>query len=102
MRKHSYIAGVLQRTIIVAVLGLALYLLWTHGLTVDALGKVEIILGLVFLGFAIYGLFTGKAYSGSKYKVVIWLRKKEPIGFWKTIVVDILVGLVFVIMGLKR
>ncbi|HSY74373.1 MAG TPA: hypothetical protein VK810_02795 [Dongiaceae bacterium] len=92
----------MERTIMAAALGVALYLLWTHGLTVDDLGKVEIILGLIFLGFAIFGLFTGKAYFGSKYKVWICYRKKEPLWFWVTIVFDILVGFVFVIMGLKR
>ncbi len=102
MRKRTYIAAVLERTIIVAVLCGALYLLFTHGLTVDDLGKVEIFLGLGFLGFGIGGLITGKAYCGSKYKVWIWNREKEPIGFWLTIVFDILVGLVFVVIGLKR
>ena len=58
------------------------------------------LIGLIVIGLAVKGIFTGTAQI-AYLRMQKYSRKKEPIGFWLVTAFEIFGGTLFVLIALK-
>ena len=67
----------------------------------DGLRTAVALIGLIVIGLAVKGVFTGTAQIAYHHGMQKYSRKKEPIGFWLVTAFEIFGGTLFVLIALK-